>query len=108
MESKKGRANHRDQNIALKIRQARMKREMTQAELAQMIGVTPQQVQKYEQARNRISASRLEAIAMALNKPVTHFYAPDKSDELGEIFRFLMRIDRKLTQFLANNAGRRR
>jgi transcriptional regulator with XRE-family HTH domain len=43
--------------------------------LADKIGVTFQQVQKYEKGTNRISSSRLFEIATALNKPISYFFA---------------------------------
>ena len=47
---------------------------LTQMELARAIGVTFQQVQKYESGTSRISAGRLSAIAQALQVPVTYFF----------------------------------
>lgn len=48
---------------------------MSQEQLAAAIGVTFQQVQKYEKGLNRISASRLYEAAAALDMPVTQFFA---------------------------------
>ena len=47
---------------------------MTQMELAKELGVTFQQVQKYENGTNRIGASRLVQIAQALNMAVEHLF----------------------------------
>lgn len=55
-----------DVEVGLRIRQARTGADMSQEELASSIGVSCQQLQKYETASNRISASRLIAIADAL------------------------------------------
>ena len=52
---------------------------MTQTELANAIGVTFQQVQKYEQGKNRVGGSRLAGIAKALAVPVSYFF--DQSAE---------------------------
>lgn len=50
---------------------------MTQERLAAEIGVTFQQVQKYERAANRIGASRLYLLSRALDVPVPFFFADD-------------------------------
>lgn len=47
---------------------------MSQEKLAELLGVTFQQVQKYEKGVNRIAASRLYDISTALNVPVARFY----------------------------------
>ncbi|WP_341872610.1 helix-turn-helix domain-containing protein [Sinorhizobium fredii] len=47
---------------------------MSQTELAKTLGVTYQQVQKYENGRTRVSASRLQAIANMLEVPLTFFF----------------------------------
>jgi transcriptional regulator with XRE-family HTH domain len=49
---------------------------MSQTKLAQAIGVTFQQVQKYESGANRISSSRLQQIAKVLDVPISSFF-PD-------------------------------
>ena len=54
---------------------------LTQKELGRAIGVAFQQVQKYESGSNRISASRLFAVAQALNVPVGYFF--DELDLVG-------------------------
>lgn len=49
---------------------ARKRKRVTQNELARRLGITPQQVQKVESGKNRISASRLLQISMILGEPV--------------------------------------
>lgn len=60
--------------VARRIRTRRRLLEITQLELSLAIGVTYQQVQKYERAANRISASKLWRIARVLGVPVNHFF----------------------------------
>lgn len=55
--------------ISVRIRSLRRERNMTQMDLAALIGVTYQQVQKYEVGRNRISGSRIGQIAAAFDVP---------------------------------------
>jgi len=57
-----------------RIRQLRKARGITQTELASAIGLTFQQVQKYEKARNRISASKLAKIATIFDVDVAELF----------------------------------
>lgn len=63
-----------DSHVGKKIRYQRWRIGMTQAVLAERIGVKFQQVQKYETGANRISASRLWEAAKALEVPITFFF----------------------------------
>lgn len=64
----------RDIDIAKRVRALRLQRGLSQAELGEVLGVTFQQVQKYERGTNRISAGRLYRIAGVLEVPVSFFY----------------------------------
>jgi len=57
---------------------------LSQTELAQKLGLTFQQVQKYEKGTNRISCSRLYEIAEVLDVPITFFFS-DKVDTKAEV-----------------------
>ena len=59
-----------DRHIGRRIREERVKRGMSQGELAQRIGITYQQAHKYENGVNRTAASRLLLIANALGVEV--------------------------------------
>jgi transcriptional regulator with XRE-family HTH domain len=63
-----------DQEIGRRVRAQRLEMGMSQTELADMIGVTFQQVQKYEKGVNRIGAGRLHRIADAMKVSITFFY----------------------------------
>ncbi len=56
---------------------------MSQDELAQRLGGSPQQVQKYEAGETRISASRLYEIGQQLGVPITWFFADLDDDARG-------------------------
>lgn len=60
-------------HIGERIRARRFDRGLSQTELARHVGVTLQQIQKYETAKNRIPVDRLVRIAEVLNTPVSHF-----------------------------------
>jgi transcriptional regulator with XRE-family HTH domain len=72
---RKRRAGPEDVEIGRKIRALRLERGLSQSGLAEGIGLTFQQVQKYEKGANRVSAGRLQQIADMLNVPITFFYS---------------------------------
>jgi transcriptional regulator with XRE-family HTH domain len=63
-----------DQDVGARIRFQRMSLGMSQEKLADVLGITFQQVQKYEKGKNRIGAGRLLEISRALTVPITFFY----------------------------------
>jgi transcriptional regulator with XRE-family HTH domain len=63
-----------DVRFGRKMRAARLTLGLSQAELGIAIGVTFQQIQKYERGTNRVRASMLESLAAALNVPITYFF----------------------------------
>jgi len=63
-----------DAEIGRRLRQARLAENLTQDGLAQRLGISFQQVQKYENGSNRVSSSRLWAIGNALGLPITYFF----------------------------------
>jgi transcriptional regulator with XRE-family HTH domain len=67
-------ANAIDRKLGQRVRARRLEIGMSQERLAELLGVTFQQVQKYEKGVNRIAASRLHSIAGALEMPVARFY----------------------------------
>lgn len=64
-----------DQHVGRMLKLFRKSRSMTQAELAHAVGVTFQQVQKYERGTNRIGASRLWDFCRALGVSPGDFFA---------------------------------
>ena len=63
-----------DRHVASRLRLRRLEAGMTQTQLAQAVGVTFQQLQKYEGAINRISAGALYQLALTINVPVQYFF----------------------------------
>jgi|SRR5580704_6481288 transcriptional regulator with XRE-family HTH domain len=72
------RPDHRDTEVGRRVRTQRLTKGVSQTELGTKIGVTFQQVQKYENGRNRIGAGRLSRIAEVLEVPASFFF-PDES-----------------------------
>lgn len=63
-----------DRHVGLRIRLRRKELGISQERLAESIGLTFQQVQKYERAANRVSASKLWEMARALSTSISYFY----------------------------------
>ena len=63
-----------DKYVGSRIRMRRLTRKMSQAALGDAVGVTFQQIQKYEKGTNRIGSSRLQRVANVLKVPVSYFF----------------------------------
>ena len=63
-----------DRHVGLRIRLRRKELGVSQERLAEAIGLTFQQVQKYERAANRVSASKLWEVSRALSTNISYFY----------------------------------
>src|SRR5262245_50005053 len=63
-----------DRRLGQRVRTRRLEIGMSQERLAELLGVTFQQVQKYEKGVNRMAASRLFAISAALEMPIARFF----------------------------------
>ena len=66
--------NPTDKHVGSRACMRRRMLSMSQTELAEAVGVTFQQIQKYEKGTNRISASRLLQISHVLQVPVSFFF----------------------------------
>jgi transcriptional regulator with XRE-family HTH domain len=80
-----------DKHVGSRVRMRRMMLGMSQEKLGDALGLTFQQVQKYEKGTNRIGASRLQQISQILQVPVSFFFegaptlhADVKIDGMGE------------------------
>jgi transcriptional regulator with XRE-family HTH domain len=78
-----------DIEMGKKIRLRRVEQRISQSDLGEKLGVSFQQVQKYEKGVNRVGASRLQQIASALDVPVTFFYDSDSKTREVESLLFL-------------------
>jgi transcriptional regulator with XRE-family HTH domain len=68
-----------DAYLGQRIREARIATGMTQTELGELIGVSYQQIQKYEDGHNRVNGGRIGTLVTALNRPLSYFF-PDATD----------------------------
>jgi transcriptional regulator with XRE-family HTH domain len=77
--------NPTDKHVGSRVRMRRMMLGMSQEKLGDSLGLTFQQVQKYEKGTNRIGASRLQQISNILQVPVSFFFegAPNSAPAQG-------------------------
>jgi transcriptional regulator with XRE-family HTH domain len=80
-----------DGEVARRVRVRRMQLHLSQTQLGDKLGISFQQIQKYEKGANRISAGRLQKIATVLNVPVAFFFEPlaGVSKENQPVFDFM-------------------
>ncbi|MFK7973482.1 MAG: helix-turn-helix domain-containing protein [Rickettsiaceae bacterium] len=85
MLEKKGKADIVDQLVGHRLRMRRMVLGMSQQDLGKAVGVSIQQIQKYEKATNRISSGKLFTLAKFLKVPITYFYTQNTiSNQISE------------------------
>lgn len=70
--------NKEDKEIGLRIKKVREALEISQMKLAEAVGVSFQQIQKYESGMNKVSIEKLKKISKALNAPLTYFIGIEK------------------------------
>ncbi len=71
-----------DVHVGLKLREARILKNLTQLDLGKLVGLAFQQIQKYENGANRIGASRLWHLSQILELPVSYFFEGLESGKL--------------------------
>lgn len=76
----RGRADPVDVHVGSRVRMRRTLLGLSQEKLGEALGLTFQQVQKYERGANRIGASRLHQISRILDVPVTFFFEEMSQD----------------------------
>ena len=99
---KKKKPNPTDRHVGARVRMRRLMLDMTQTDLADGLGLTFQQVQKYEKGANRIGASRLQHIADILQVPISFFF--DGAIDTGE-FKAIDPKSLFVSDFLASSEG---
>ncbi len=72
-----------DRHVGARVRMRRLLVSMSQERLGESLGITFQQIQKYEKGANRIGASRLQQISKILGVPVEFFFDGAPSGDVG-------------------------
>lgn len=80
--------NKNDIAIGKRIRVLRKAANITQSELARLLEISPQQLQKYERGINKVSAGRVQRIAEIVRSPIASFFPSLDGDieQLNEMF----------------------
>lgn len=95
-----------DREVGNRIRVRRLQLRLSQTALGAGIGVSFQQIQKYESGANRVSASVLYAIADVLDVPMTHFFEKLPVPGKGNTQDFIQKADVR-QDFVATTEGQR-
>lgn len=82
-----------DQGIGNRIALLRTANGLSQSQLAEALGISFQQVQKYEAGKNRIGAGRLQAIADRLGVPVSTFFEDASQPPPDDTVEMLLHSD---------------
>ncbi len=101
MKQKPGNTPHPvDIHVGARIRLRRTLLGMSQEKLGDAVGLTFQQIQKYEKGTNRVSASRLYQFGQTLNVPVSFFFDGLDSPSIGPVTddRLMLETARALSQ----------
>lgn len=95
-----------DRHVGSRVRMRRVLMGMSQEKLGDALGVTFQQIQKYEKGVNRIGASRLQQMSTILQTPVEFFFheAPAAEDVAADGFREAAAAT-YVSDFLSTNEG---
>ncbi|MCG7508627.1 XRE family transcriptional regulator [Mesorhizobium retamae] len=95
-----------DQHVGRQVAMVRVQSDVSQVQLARAIGVSFQQVQKYENGKNRVSASMLYEIARSLDVPVSRFFEGLPSNNETRCKTLPLPVDERI-DFVASAEGRR-
>ncbi|MEO8668198.1 MAG: helix-turn-helix transcriptional regulator [Bauldia sp.] len=94
-----------DIHVGSRVRLRRMMLGMSQEKLGEALGITFQQIQKYEKGTNRIGASRLQHISVVLSVPVSFFFEDAPSTPGAVPGMAEARPASYMTDFLSSSEG---
>jgi len=96
-----------DVHVGARMRMRRLMLELSQTQLADALGVSFQQVQKYEKGSNRVSASRLQALSRLLRVPISFFFdgLPQTNSKELRKSKPNLPIPADISEFLASSDG---
>ena len=91
---KKGTPDEIDKFVGEKLREARNEAAISQESAAKRIGLSFQQIQKYEKGLNRVSASRLAKLSKLYEKPIVWFFPHEYQGGTSE---YITQLENKIT-----------
>src|ERR1700761_9669405 len=89
-----------DRQVGVRVRMQRLTRDMSQEQLAAALGLSFQQLQKYEKGVNRVGAGRLQQIADILQVPITFFF-----EDFSTVRRSKSALPSSIADFLGSGDG---
>ncbi len=104
IENKK-KPNPIDVHVGSRIRLRRTMLGMSQEKLGGALGITFQQIQKYEKGTNRVGASRIQAISNILNVPVSFFFEDAPGENHGQAGMAEASSSNYVVDFLSSSEG---
>ncbi|MBB5665548.1 transcriptional regulator with XRE-family HTH domain [Rhizobium leguminosarum] len=104
IENKK-KPNPIDIHVGSRIRLRRTMLGMSQEKLGESLGITFQQIQKYEKGTNRVGASRLQNISNILNVPVSFFFEDAPGENSGTAGGMETSSSNYVVDFLSSSEG---
>jgi transcriptional regulator with XRE-family HTH domain len=99
------RAHPTDKHVGKRLRMRRLMLNKSQSDIANALGLTFQQVQKYEKGSNRISASRLQILCTILQVPVSFFFEDAPREPMQPILASEEQSPSYVDDFLATSDG---
>lgn len=81
----KGKPSDIDLYVGARIREARLDLGLSQDKTAEWLGISFQQIQKYERGANRISAGRLAQLSKFLEKPISWFFPEEYAEGIAVV-----------------------
>jgi transcriptional regulator with XRE-family HTH domain len=96
-----------DKHVGSRVRMRRMMLAMSQGKLGDALGITFQQVQKYEKGTNRIGAGRLQEISHILQVPIAFFYEEARDGSAPAESEASTRSLALLDEFVSSSEGLR-
>ncbi|MEM8540752.1 MAG: helix-turn-helix domain-containing protein [Pseudomonadota bacterium] len=105
MSDKKKTPNPIDIHVGSRIRLRRTMLGLSQEKLGESLGITFQQVQKYEKGTNRVGASRLQNIAGILNVPAAFFFEDAPGEDAAETDGLAESSTSYVVNFLSSSEG---
>jgi transcriptional regulator with XRE-family HTH domain len=97
--------NRVDKHVGTRVRMRRMMMNMSQSDLGEALGLTFQQIQKYEKGTNRVSASRLHQMAQVLQVPVPFFFDGVAHLGSGQKANLQAALSAEIVEFFATRDG---
>jgi transcriptional regulator with XRE-family HTH domain len=94
-----------DKHVGNRLRMRRLMLNKSQSDIAKALGLTFQQVQKYEKGSNRISASRLQSLCTILQVPVSFFFEGAPQEPMQPILASEEQSPSYFDDFLATSDG---